>query len=332
MKLLVAIAFFLTCGIAASEAYGYRKYGQYYGLNKYYGLRYGKIGGGYGVGYKFGNKLRVYYDNEDQDPTFYYPGKNVVYPYSIYGRGYGLNKYKYGQYGLRNGLGHRNYGRNYLRHGYKNSYNRRLYYDEENQDASPYYPKNHGNFQYGKYSYRFGNYRYGKYGRGYGFGRYGGKNGLRYGRFGKKYVGHGYRKGHIGKPYYDEEEQDPSRYYPVKPGPHQRGKYRKGYGLSKFQYRQYSGKYGIGKYGLGKNSGRLQYGRRFGNYKFGAYGGKNGFGRYGGIHGLRSGIFGKRYLGYGYRKGYKGRVYKDEENHDSWTYPPRKTEILNAHM
>ena len=146
------------------------------------------------------------------------------YPYSIYGRGYGLNKYKYGQYGLRNGLGHRNYGRNYLRHGYKNSYNRRLYYDEENQDASPYYPKNHGNFQYGKYSYRFGNYRYGKYGRGYGFGRYGGKNGLRYGRFGKKYVGHGYRKGHIGKPYYDEEEQDPSRYYPVKPGPHQRGK------------------------------------------------------------------------------------------------------------
>ena len=29
------------------------------------------------------------------------------------------------------------------------------------------------------------------------------------------------------------------------------------------------------------------------------------------IHRLRSGIFGRKYLGYGYRKGYKGRVYKD---------------------
>ena len=35
------------------------------------------------------------------------------------------------------------------------------------------------------------------------------------------------------------------------------------------------------------------------------------------IHGLRSGIFGRKYLGYGYRKGYKRRVYKDEEKHDS---------------
>ena len=50
MKLLVAIALLLTCAITASEAYGYRKYGQYYGLNKHYGLRYGKIGGGYRAG------------------------------------------------------------------------------------------------------------------------------------------------------------------------------------------------------------------------------------------------------------------------------------------
>ena len=39
MKLLVAITLLLTCGIAASESYGYQKYGQYYGLDKYYGLR-----------------------------------------------------------------------------------------------------------------------------------------------------------------------------------------------------------------------------------------------------------------------------------------------------
>ena len=50
MKLLVAIALLLACAITASEAYGYRKYGQYYGLNKHYGLRYGKIGGGYRAG------------------------------------------------------------------------------------------------------------------------------------------------------------------------------------------------------------------------------------------------------------------------------------------
>ena len=218
MKLLITIALLLTCGIAASEAYGYQKYGQYYGPNKYYGLRYGKIGGGYGVGYKFGNKLRVYYDDEDQDPTYYHPGKNVGYLYGKYGKSYGLNKYKYGQYVLRNGLGSRNYGRNYLQYGYKKSYNRRLYYDEEDQDASPYYPKNHGNLQYGKYGYGFGNYRYGIYGRGYGFGRYGKKNRLGYGRLGKSYLGHGYRKGYR-KPYYDEKQQDPSRYYPVKLGP-----------------------------------------------------------------------------------------------------------------
>ena len=238
------------------------------------------------------------------------------YLYNIYGKSYGLNKYKYGQYGLRNGLGRRKYGRNYLQHGYKKSYNRRLYYDEEDQDASPYYPKNHGNLQYGKYGYRFGNYRYRIYGRGYGFGRYGRKNRLRYSRLGKSYLGYGYRKGYR-KPYYDEKGKDSSRFYPVKLGPYQRGKYRKGYGLSKFQFRQYSGKYTVGKYGPGKFGRRLQYSRRFGNYKFRAYGGKHGFGRYGGIHGLQSGIFDRKYLGYGYGKGYKGRVYKDEEKHDS---------------
>ena len=317
MKLFVVIAFLLTCGVTADDAYDYRKYGQYYGLNKYCKLRYGKIGGGYGVGYKFGNKLTVYHNKENQDPTYYYPGKNVSYPYGIYSKSYGLNKYKYGQYGLRYGLGHRNYGRNYLRHGYKKSYNKRYYYDEEDQDASPYYPKSHGNFKYRKYGYGFRNHRYWKYGRGYAFGRYGGKNGLRYGRFGKKYAGHSYRKGYNRKAYYDEEEQDPSRYYSVKLGAYQRGKYKKVYGLSKLQYRQYNRKYGIGKYGLGKYSGRLQYGRKFSNFKFGGYGDKNGFRRYGGIKGLRSGIFGKKYLGHGNRKGYKGRVHKDEEKHDS---------------
>ena len=81
MKLLVVIVLLLlTCVITASEAYGYWKYGQYYGLNKYYALRYGKIGGGYGVGYKAGNKLRVYYDNKDQDPTYYYPGNKCRLP------------------------------------------------------------------------------------------------------------------------------------------------------------------------------------------------------------------------------------------------------------
>ena len=69
-----------------------------------------------------------------------------------------------------------------------------------------------------------------------------GKNGLRYGRFDKNYVGHGYRKGCNRKPYYDEEEQDPSRNYPVKLSPYQRGKYRKRYGLNMFQYRQDKGK------------------------------------------------------------------------------------------
>ena len=94
----------------------------------------------------------------------------------------------------------------------------------------------------------------------------------------------------------------------MKLGAYQWGKYKKVYGLSKLQYRQYNRKYGIG---------RLQYSRRFSNYKFGAYGNKNGFRRYGGIERLRSGIFGKKYLGHGYRKGYKGRVHKDEEKHDS---------------
>ena len=69
MKLFVVIAFLLTCGVTADDAYDYRKYGQYYGLNKYCKLRYGKIGGGYGVGYKFGNKLTVYHNKQNQDPT-----------------------------------------------------------------------------------------------------------------------------------------------------------------------------------------------------------------------------------------------------------------------
>ena len=100
------------------------------------------------------------------------------------------------------------------------------------------------------------------------------KNRLGYGRLGKSYLGHGYRKGYR-KPYYDEKEQDLFRYYPVKLGLYQQGKYRKGHELSKFHYHQYSGKYGMGKYGLGKFGGKLQYGRRFGKYKFGAYGRKN---------------------------------------------------------
>ena len=119
---MVVIVLLLTCVITAAEAYGYWKYCQYYGLNKYYALRYGKIGGGSGTGYKAGNKLRVYYDNKDQDPTYYYPGKNVGYPHGIYGRSYRLNKHKYGQYGLKNRLRHRNYSRNYLRHGYKKTH------------------------------------------------------------------------------------------------------------------------------------------------------------------------------------------------------------------
>ena len=80
MKLLVVIVLLLTCVITASEAYGYWKYGQYYRLNKYYALRYGKIGGGYRVGYKAGNKLGVYYDKKDQDPTYYYPGNKCRLP------------------------------------------------------------------------------------------------------------------------------------------------------------------------------------------------------------------------------------------------------------
>ena len=91
---------------------------------------------------------------------------------------------------------------------------------------------------------------------------------MRHDRFAKKYIGHGYRKGYNKKSYYDEEEQDPSRYYPVKLCPYQQGKYRKKYGLSEFQYLQYSGKYGFGKYGYGKYGGRLQHGKRSGKYKF----------------------------------------------------------------
>ena len=71
-------------------------------------------------------------------------------------------------------------------------------------------------------------------GRGYVFGRYGGKNELRYGRFGKKYAGQGYQKGYNRKLFYDEEEQDPSRYYPVKVGAYQRGKYKKCMDLASF--------------------------------------------------------------------------------------------------
>ena len=219
MKLLTIIGLVLTCVIAVSEAHGYGKNGksiaQKYGPSKYNGLRSGKIGVGQGVGYKVPNNYQGY------------QGNLRAHQYRL--EGTGLANYRYGRYGQRYGLGYGRYGRNYLGYRYNKGHNRKVYYDEEEQDASRYYPRKYGRYQYGKYGRRFGfgKYRYGRYGQRYGLG---------YGRYGRNYLGYGYNKGHNRKVYYDEEEQDASRYYPRKYGRYQYGKYGRRFGFGKYRY------------------------------------------------------------------------------------------------
>ena len=174
MKLLVVVALVLTCVIAVSEAHGYGIYGKNgingYAPNNYYGFGYGKYGTPYGIGYNIGQKGGFYYDEKEQDPSYYYPGKLGSYRYPQYGGGYGFGYNRYG-----------------LGYGYKGN----PYYDEEEKDPSEeedpslYHPR--------KFQFQY-------YGRGYGFG-----NGLRYGGLGGKYPGFGYGKGYK-RFYYDEEE------------------------------------------------------------------------------------------------------------------------------
>ena len=254
--------------------YRYGRFGQRYGLG------YGRYGQNYlRSGYKNGYKGKAYYDEEEQDASRYYPKKYGRYQHGIHGRRFGFGKYRYGRYGQQYGLGYGRYGQNYLRYGYKNGYRRKSYYDEEEQDASRYYPKKYGRYQHGIHGRRFGfgKYRYGRYGQQYGLG---------YGRYGQNYLRYGYKNGYRRKSYYDEEEQDASRYYPKKHG--------------RYQYGQFGLRYGIGKYSYGK------YGRRYGFSKY-------GYGKYGGRYGSQYGVLGRKYQGYGYGK---GKVYYDRQEQD----------------
>ena len=186
MKLLVVIALVLACVIAVSEAHGYGKYDKNgingYAPNNYYGFVYGKYGTPYGIGYNIGQKGGFYYDEEEQDPSYYYPGKLGSYRYPQYGGGYGLGYSRYG-------LGYGKNVRSYLGYGYK----RNPYYDEEEQDPSE---------EEDPYLYHLRKFQSRYYGRGYGFG-----SGLQYGGLGRKYSGYLYGKGYK-RFYYDEEEQD----------------------------------------------------------------------------------------------------------------------------
>lgn len=183
MKLLVVIALVLACVISVSEAYGYGIYGKNsinrYAANNYYGFGYGKYGTPYGTGYNIGQKGGFYYKDEEQDPSYYYPGKLGSHRYLQYGAGYGFGYNRYG-------LGYGRNPQNYLGHGYKGN----PYYDEEKRDPSQeedpslYHPR--------KFQFRY-------YGRGYGFG-----NGLQYGGLRGKYQGFGYGKDYK-RFYYDEE-------------------------------------------------------------------------------------------------------------------------------
>ena len=269
MKLLTIIGLVLTCVIAVSEAHVYGKNGkniaQKYGSSNYNGLRSGKIGVGHGVRYKVPNNYQGY------------QGKLGPHQYR-FGR-YRFGNYRYSRFGQRYGLGYGRYGQNYLRSGYKNGYKGKAYYDEEEQDASRYYPKKYGRYQHGIHGRRFGfgKYRYGRYGQQYGLG---------YGRYGQNYLRYGYKNGYRRKSYYDEEEQDASRYYPKKHG--------------RYQYGQFGLRYGIGKYSYGK------YGKRYGFSKY-------GYGKYGGRYGSQYGVLGRKYQGYGYGK---AKVYYDRQEQD----------------
>ena len=227
--------------------YRYGRFGQRYGLG------YGRYGQNYlRYGYNKGRNRKVYYDEEEQDASHYYPKKYGRYQSGKYGRRFGFGKYRYGRYGQRYGLGYGRYGQNYLRYGYNKGRNRKVYYDEEEQDASHYYPKKYGRYQSGKYGRRFGfgKYRYGRYGQRYGLG---------YGRYGQNYLRYGYKNGYKGKVYYDEEEQDASHYYPKNYGRYQYGKFGRRYGIGKYGYGKYGGRYGRKYQGYGYGKGQVYY-------------------------------------------------------------------------
>ena len=256
-------------------SYRYGRYGQRYGLG------YGRYGRNYlGYGYNKGHNRKVFYDEEKEDASHYYPKKYGRYQYGKYGGRFGFGKYRYGRYGQRYGLGYGRYGRNYLRYSYNKGLNRKVYYDEEEQDASHYYPKKYSRYQYGKYGRRFGfgNYRYGRYGQQYGLG---------YGRYGQNYLRYGYKNGYKRRVYYDEKEQDASHYYPKKYGRYQYGKFGRRYGIGKYRHNKYGGRYGFSKYGYRK---------------------------YGGGYNSQYGALGRKYQGYGYGK---GKVFYDGQEHDS---------------
>ena len=329
MKLLTIVGLVLTCVFAVSEAHVYGKNGkniaQKYGPNNYNGLRSGKIGVGHGVGYKVPNNYQGY------------QGKLGPHQYR-FGR-YRFGNYRYGRFGQRYGLGYGRYGQNYLRYGYNKGRNRKVYYDEEEQDASRYYPKKYGRYQYGKYGrgFGFGKYRYGRYGQRYGLG---------YGRYGQNYLRYGYNKGRNRKVYYDEEEQDASRYYPKKYGRYQYGKYGRGFGFGKYRYGRYGQRYGLGYGRYGQNylrygykngyKGKVYYDeeeqdashyypKNYGRYQYGKFGRRYGIGKYG--YGKYGGRYGRKYQGYGYGK---GQVYYDGQEQGSWTSARRQTETFDV--
>ena len=189
---------------------------------------------------------------------------------------YRLGRYRFGNY--RYGRYGHQYRLGYRRYGQKNSlgygYKKgSAFYDEKEQDASGYYPRKYGIF------------RHRRYGQRYGFGIHGGKSELRHGNFGKNFLRHGHKKGYVRKLYYDEKE-DPSRHYAGKFGhyPHQFSKYGKRCGFPKLGSGTYGRRYALGRYG------HVNYEARYGFRKFG-----------------------RKYQGYGHKKGYRGRIYKDGE-------------------